>query len=179
MTRRVFPTCFVAILLPLWAAGADEPAGVRNFHAVNDHVYRGAQPTAEGFANLGKLGVKTVIDLRRGDEHKESEQEIVERAGMRYIHIPLNGYEAPSNDNVAKILALLDDSPAWPVFIHCRRGADRTGTVIACYRVAHDHWTNGKALTEAKLHGMSWTEIWMQRYVMQFKPLPSQPTIGP
>ena len=179
MAFRTLPVVFV--LVSLCAAGADGVPGVVNFHQVDDHIYRGAQPTAEGFAGLSKLGVKTVIDLRRGSEHREDEQEIVEKDGMRYIHVPLAGYAAPSDEDVKKLLALLDDSTQWPVFVHCKRGADRTGTIIACYRIVHDHWANEKALTEAKLHGMSWTEVWMQRYVMQFKPPkgPEQAAVTP
>lgn len=158
----------------LLAAGADSLPGVPNFHQVNDHIYRGAQPTAEGFTGLSKLGVKTVIDLRRDSEHKVSEQDIVEGTGMHYVHVPLAGYAVPSEQDMKKILALLDDGTAWPVFVHCKRGADRTGTVIACYRITHDRWTNDKALTEARLHGMSWTEIWMQRYIMQLRPPQAQ-----
>ena len=55
--------------------------------------------------------------------------------------------------------ALLNDNSAWPVFVHCRRGADRTGTAIACYRIEHDHWTNQQALAEAKTFGMSSMEV--------------------
>jgi tyrosine-protein phosphatase SIW14 len=170
MTGRVLSAVLVAAWLPLQAAEAGDPAGVPNFHAVDDHVYRGAQPTVDGFAGLSKLGVKTVIDLRRGNEHAKSEQGIVEHAGMRYVHVPLSGHYAPSNQEIAKLLGLLDDSEGWPVFVHCKRGADRTGTVIACYRIRHDHWANEKALEEAKLHGMSWTELAMQWYILRFRP---------
>lgn len=52
--------------------------------------------------------------------------------------------------------------------MHCRRGADRTGTVIACFRIAHDGWSNRKALREAMSFGMSWLEFGMQRYVLAF-----------
>jgi protein tyrosine/serine phosphatase len=66
------------------------------------------------------------------------------------------------------MLALLNDSSEWPIFVHCRRGADRTGTAIACYRIAHDHWSNQQALAEAKTLGMSSLEIGMQRYILHF-----------
>ena len=158
---------FVTLAVTAWAA---DPSGVHNFQQVSDHVYRGAQPTAAGLENLQKLGVRTVVDLRGGDPRWASEKSIVEHAGMRYVHSPLSGYKAPSDEQMAKIFAALDDSSGWPVFIHCKRGADRTGTVIACYRIAHDHWPNQKALEEAKLRRMSWTEWSMQRYILGFDP---------
>ena len=145
-------------------------AGVPNFHQVSDAVYRGAQPSKEGIGSLAKIGVKTVIDLRSsGDSRSRVEQKAVEAAGMHYISIPLNGYSAPSDEQVAKLLALLTGSGSGPVFVHCRRGADRTGTVIACYRINHDHWDNRQALNEARSCGMSWTEIAMHHYVLRYK----------
>jgi tyrosine-protein phosphatase SIW14 len=152
------------------AAAQSNVAGVPNFHQINDRVYRGAQPTDAGFQSLAKLGVKTIIDLRESGSRSVAERSVVEAAGMRYVTIPFQGMSAPSPENVAKVLALFDDASAGPVFVHCRRGADRTGTVIACYRIAHDGWDNQKALQEAKTDGMSWTEIAMQHYVKGFHP---------
>jgi tyrosine-protein phosphatase SIW14 len=144
-------------------------AGVENFHQVNDHIYRGAQPTDAGFQSLAKLGVKTVIDLRETDSRSVIEKKAVEGDGMRYINIPLQGMAAPSPADVEKVMALFNDPSAGPVFVHCRRGADRTGTVVACYRIAHDRWENTKALSEAKADGMSRIEIAMQHYVMRYQ----------
>ena len=164
---------YAAVSIPVWAAGAVAP-GVPNFHQVNEHIYRGAQPKGEGWDSLAKLGVKTVIDLRPASEHScRAEERAVEGAGMRYVNVPFSGSHAPSDEKIRKALALLEDS-ADPVFLHCRRGADRTGTVVACYRVAHDGWSNRKALQEAISFGMSWIEFGMQRYVMAFHSPPLQ-----
>jgi protein tyrosine/serine phosphatase len=146
-----------------------EPSGVHNFHELNSAVYRGAQPSAEGFQSLAKLGVKTIIDLRETGHRATTEKKLVEAAGMKYVNIPLNGHAAPSEEQVTRLLALLNDKTDGPVFVHCRRGADRTGTIIACYRISHDHWNNEKALGEAKANGMSWTEIAMKHYVLGYK----------
>jgi len=151
---------------PLFAA---EPLGVPNFHTVNERLYRGAQPTIEGFQNLAKLGVKTVIDLREAGERSLAEQKVVQAAGMRYVSVPMAGFQAPTASQIAKVFALFHDISAGPVFVHCRRGADRTGTVVACYRIEHDHWDNSKALTEARTFGMSWLERAMQSYVRHYQ----------
>jgi tyrosine-protein phosphatase SIW14 len=151
-----------------------QPAGVPNYHKVDDQVHRGAQPSNEGFQNLAKLGIKTVIDLREADGRSQAEKKVVEAAGMQYVNIPLRGMEAPSAEKVAKVLGYFVDTKSGPVFVHCRRGADRTGTVIACYRITHDHWDNKKALAEARANGMSWIERAMQHYVLAF----SAPALG-
>jgi uncharacterized protein (TIGR01244 family) len=172
--RFAIASAIVFGIAALPAAAQSNVDGVPNFHQINDRVYRGAQPTSAGFQSLAKLGVKTIIDLRESGSRSVAERKLVEAAGMRYVAIPLQGMSAPSPENVAKALALFNDASAGPVFVHCRRGADRTGTVIACYRIAHDGWDNQKALQEAKTDGMSWTEIAMQHYVKGFHP-PSAP----
>jgi uncharacterized protein (TIGR01244 family) len=151
------------------ASASLQVSGVGNFHQVNDHIYRGAQPTDAGFQSLAKLGVKTIIDLREADSRSLAEKKVVEAAGMRYVNVPLNGMEAPPPSSVEKVIAMFNDASSGPVFVHCRRGADRTGTIVACYRIAHDGWTNAKALSEAKSNGMSWVEIAMQHYVSRYQ----------
>jgi tyrosine-protein phosphatase SIW14 len=152
---------------PLSVCAADAP-GVPNFHPVNDRVYRGGQPTREGVKHLAKIGIRTVVDLRGASDHSAEEGMLVEAEGMRYIHVPLNPFGAPTDRQVAKLLEVLDDDLSAPVFVHCKRGSDRTGTVIACYRIRHDHWDNRKALREARTSGMSWVERGMQQYILHF-----------
>ena len=164
---RSLAPCILAIAFgwpSLQAASPSDVPGVANFHQVNEHVYRGAQPHGQGFAGLAQLGIKTVLDLRG----ERSERIAVENAGMHYVRLPWSGYKAPSDSQIAAVLALLNDNSAWPVFVHCRRGADRTGTAIACYRIAHDHWTNARALDEARSLGMSSLETAMRQYILHF-----------
>jgi tyrosine-protein phosphatase SIW14 len=166
LPAAVLGVCLLAV--PVFATA--ETPGLPNFHQVNDRLYRGAQPSDGGFQQLAKLGVKTVVDLRETGPRATAEQRVVESLGMRYIHVPLDGLSAPTMEQVARLYAIFDDPASGPVFIHCKRGADRTGTVVACYRIAHDHWENSKALAEAKTNGMSWVERSMQRFVLDFSP---------
>jgi protein tyrosine/serine phosphatase len=150
---------------------------VANFQKVDDRVYRGAQPTDVGFANLAKLGIKTVIDLRFSGEHSQAaEEKRVTAQGMHYVSIPMHGMSTPSNESIFKTLALLTDTNAGPVFVHCKRGADRTGTVVAVYRIQHDRWKNEKALEEARSLGMSWFQKAMQNYILRYRPPQSEAT---
>jgi tyrosine-protein phosphatase SIW14 len=136
---------------------------------VDEHVYRGAQPHKDGYTGLAKLGIKTVLDLRG----ENAEETAVQSAGMRYVRLPWSGFKAPDESQIKTVLALLNDPTAWPVFVHCRRGADRTGTAIALYRIEHDHWTSQQALTEAKTFGMSSLEMAMQHFILGFSVPPA------
>ena len=161
---------FLPIALP---AENMKVAGVPAFEQVNEHVYRGGQPDDLGWHSLAQLGVKTVIDLRRdgedGGHSIAGEARAVEGAGMRFISVPMQGApSAPTDEQIAQVLNVL--SSGEPVFVHCKKGKDRTGTAIACYRIAHDGWKNRQALAEAKSHGLHWYEIGMQAYILGFDP---------
>jgi protein tyrosine/serine phosphatase len=150
------------------AALAQAENVIVNFHRVDEHILRGGQPGTEGLRALAADGVKTILDLRGGAAREE--KETVESLGIRYVHIPLNGLHAPADADISQALATLDDPSAWPVFVHCVHGRDRTGTVIACYRIRHDGWENRKALAEAHHYGLSVLEPGMKRYILAFQP---------
>jgi len=156
-------------LLGLPAFAGPSIQGVENFWKVDDHVYRGAQPTEEGFRTLAKLGIKTVIDLREADARSMAERKTVTTAGMQYINVPMTGLTPPTWEQMTKIMPLLQDSSAGPVFVHCKRGADRTGAVIAAYRIEHDQWDNSRALNEAMSRGMSFFQFPRQSYIRGYQ----------
>src|SRR5690349_11985418 len=166
MQIRVGIAILCVALAPLSVCAADAP-GVPRFHSVNDRIYRGGQPSREGFVSLARMGVKTVLDLRGGDEHGQDEKRRVEALGMTYMQVPLEALSGPTDEQILTVLAVLDDPSKSPVFIHCSRGADRTGTVVACYRIRHDGWENRKALEEARRHGLSWVQRGMQQYILR------------
>jgi tyrosine-protein phosphatase SIW14 len=152
------------------AASSEEFPGLPNFHNVNSQIFRGGQPTPVGFQQLAKLGVKTIIDLRQPGSRSRTEKRIVEAAGMRYVSVPMRGFHTPTAEQIAKVLGLFNDTSAGPVFVHCRKGADRTGTVVACYRISHDGWENTRALAEARSLGMSVFQRALRTYVLEYRP---------
>jgi tyrosine-protein phosphatase SIW14 len=157
-----------ALAIPAFA-GSSAP-GIKNFHQVNERVYRGAQPSGEGFQYLAKIGVKTVIDLRETDERSEAEQGVVTGAGMKYVNVPMTGLTPPTESEIARILGILEDDSAGAVFVHCKQGADRTGVVMAAYRIDHDHWENARALSEAKSEGMGIFQFPRETFIRAFQP---------
>lgn len=126
--------------------------GVPNFGKVTDTLYRGAQPTEEGFSNLSKLGINIVVDLRGAPA---SERELVTRLGMKYVPLPWHCY-SPHDEQFAKFLTLLRENPGQKVFVHCREGDDRTGMEIAAYRIAEQGWTAQEARKEMVAFGANW-----------------------
>jgi protein tyrosine/serine phosphatase len=145
--------------------------GIVNFGKVSDILYRGAQPDAAALRNLRCLGVKTVIDLRMRGEVLKTEAEEAQANGLVYTNVPMHGLGRPTHAQVKKVLALIESSPS-PVFIHCEHGCDRTGTIIACYRIRHDRWSSEAALKEARQYGLSRFERGMRSYIMYFEKAP-------
>jgi tyrosine-protein phosphatase SIW14 len=117
------------------------------------------------------------VDLREPGQPTEAERRLAEKLGIKYINVPLNGFGAPKPDEMKRILSLISADDAGTVFVHCRRGKDRTGTVIACYRIEHDGWDNEKAAAEADRYGMSRLERGMRAFVLKFKPIDLAPPL--
>jgi protein-tyrosine phosphatase len=155
--------------LPVWAASVP---GIDNFYQVNQKVYRGAQPTDDGFKYLSSVGVKLVIDLREHDQRAAHEESVVKADGMQYLNVPMTGMTPPTAAEMSKILALLEDGNSGPVFVHCKRGADRTGAVIAAYRIDHDQWENSRALSEAMGNRMSKLQFQRQKFIREYQGKP-------
>jgi len=120
--------------------------GIKNFGRVNENFYRGAQPDMEGFAELKKLGVKTVIDLR--EDKKRHAAGWVRAAGMEYVNIPLRASRPATEAETEQFLQLVNDPANWPVYVHCKGGRHRTGALVAVYRITHDGWSADLAFKE-------------------------------
>jgi protein tyrosine phosphatase (PTP) superfamily phosphohydrolase (DUF442 family) len=141
--------------------------GILNFGKVDDHLYRGAQVDSEGIQTLKKLGVKLIVNLRLpGDGWKEEAAEALAQ-GILYTNIPMSGVGRPKDEQIQQVLALFQTF-STPIFVHCQHGCDRTGTVVACYRIQHDRWSPELALREAERFGISKFEYPMKKYVMEF-----------
>ena len=150
-----------------WQRGLPPSEGIVNFGKVNDTLYRGAQPDALGIKNLKKLGVKTILNLRMGNEAWKGEEAEAAANGIVYTNVPMDGITRPTHEQIAKALAIIDGLPS-PVFVHCKHGCDRAGTIVACYRIRHDRWSSASALQEAEHYGISWFAWGMRKYIAEF-----------
>jgi len=121
----------------------DPQTGIRNFAKVSDTLYRGGQPDVEGYFRLMKMGIRTVISLRT----LEADRRVVETLGLRYIHISFKTGH-PEDEDVLEFLKAATDPVNQPVFVCCHWGADRTGMMVAVYRMVVQGWTREAALRE-------------------------------
>ena len=159
--------------LALFASGAQPQEGsdhrkLPNFHQVNDKLYRGAQPKMDGLQELVKLGIKTVVNLRGKGEGVLREEEETRSKGLRYFNVPFARAGRPHDSDIDLVLSIINTPEYQPVFVHCKEGVDRTGTVIAVYRIAHDGWTSEAAKAEANRYGMHPWEMGMKNYIHDF-----------
>src|SRR2546421_1737725 len=167
--RIIFASVIIAALaLVSFAQTEVRYPALPNFHQVNPQLYRGAQPKAGGLNRLAALGIKTIVNLRREDDHTRAEAVAAQAAGLRYFNVPMPGTSKPTDAQINGVLAIINSPANQPVFVHCQRGADRTGTVIACYRILKDGWTASLAKKEAQHYGMYWTELGMKDYIEDF-----------
>lgn len=126
--------------------------GVPNFGEVTATLYRGGQPSKYGFDELKKRGVQIVVNLR--DDNLETERSRVTAAGLEYVTIPWN-CRHPANSLAARFLQVLRENPEKKIFVHCHAGVDRTGLMIAVYRMTEQGWTPEQASNEMKDFGFN------------------------
>ncbi len=143
-------------------ASPSDPAG--NFSQVSPTVYRGGRPDQPGVEALQQLGVKTIIDLEDDDNAVNTERGWAQQAGLNFIHEPMNGLETPRDAEVDDILAKMNDPALQPVYVHCMEGVDRTGLIIALYRVIIEGWAPKDAHYEMMAHGFKSILMAMNHY---------------
>src|ERR1700674_3423165 len=124
---------------------------IPDFGEVTPTLFRGAQPKEHGFEALAMMGVQIVVDLR-GDRDKEREE--VTRLGMQYVSMSWQ-CSFPKDRIFADFLTLIRANPGKKIFVHCRVGDDRTGMMVAAYRMAEEGWSAERAKKEMVTFGFS------------------------
>ncbi len=167
------PPVASASVLPIGARVSERLFGLRglgNVGRVAPGVFRGAQPQPDGYATLKGMGIRTVINLRS----RHGEARAVEAAGMRSIELPMNTFEDVDVETVRQAVALMADPANQPVFVHCAHGQDRTGVVVAVYRMDVDGWS--EAVAEEEMQAFGFNDIWAQLmdFVRRYPAKPKQ-----
>jgi protein tyrosine/serine phosphatase len=132
-----------------------------NFSAVTEttaksFLYRGGQPSADGFAILQTdFAVKTVICLRSWDT--DWEQQTCSSLGLNYVYspLPIKLSSTSEDDFLSFVRSFFVEVQNRPrnIFIHCHQGIDRTGLMIALYRMCVDNWAFDAAFQEMENFG--------------------------
>ncbi len=150
------------------ASPRNDVPGVTNLARVHEGLFRCAQPERVGFAELRKLGVKTVVNLRTF----HSDRDDLEGLGLRYYHIPCQAWN-PEDEDLVRFLKVAIDPENQPVLVHCQHGADRTGVMVATYRVFVEGWTKDEALEELPRFGFheEWANLRKYFHALDFEKL--------
>jgi protein tyrosine phosphatase (PTP) superfamily phosphohydrolase (DUF442 family) len=119
-----------------------------NFHVVTPQLLRGSQPSASDLVALKAAGIKTIIDLRNEEVIVKEEAQQAQALGLRFVSIPLDVFNPPGEDAIKQFMAIVDRPSAQPVYVHCLHGQDRTGTMIAIYRIERQGWSADEAYRE-------------------------------
>jgi len=132
-----------------------EAPGLSNFHRVSETLFRSAQPTAEGFRSLKALGVTTVVNLRS----YHSDRKEIDATGLAYEHIYMKAWH-PERKEIVRFLQIVSDPRRQPVLVHCQHGADRTGTMVAVYRMVVEGWSKEDAVAEMTSGQFGFHRVW-------------------
>ena len=154
-----------------WASSVTARPGLPNLHRVTSSLYRSAQPTDEGFVFLGTQPslanadrpIKTVVSLRAFDDDAPL---VPATSTLRLERIRIKTWH-PENEDVVKFLRIATTPALQPVLVHCQHGSDRTGTMVAIYRIAYEGWTKTQATDEMINGGFGYHPMWqnLRRYI--------------
>ena len=169
--RRLQSFVVVGLTTIVLAAPAVAQSGeIYNFGKVNDGYYRGGQPLDGQYADLAALGIKTVINLTSGEDVRDDEPAMVEKHGMRYLHIPMTTRKEPTEAQIAAFMSAVEEEGA--VYVHCVGGRHRTGVMTAVYRMIKDGLTGEQAFKEMKQYkyGPDFLHPEFKKFVYKFEP---------
>jgi len=136
-----------------WAASV-EIAGVNNCHILDKNLFRSAQPTEKGFAELQKMGIKSVLCLRTG----WSDVYPARNTMLKCRRISMLAWKI-SDENIIDALRILNNPAQGPFLVHCLHGSDRTGAVCAAYRIVLQNWSKEEAIAEMTKGGYGYHKM--------------------
>ena len=129
-----------------WAR-AVQGESLDNFYQVDNKLYRSAQPSPKGMKALQKKGIKHVLNLR----YFHSDKDEARQTNLQLHRVAMVAHNI-TYPQLVKTLRVIHHANS-PVLVHCLHGSDRTGTVVAAYRMVFQNWSKEKAINELKYGG--------------------------
>lgn len=143
-------------------------AELPRFQQVSERLFRGSQPRAGGIRRLAELGINTIINMRGENQLTRSDEAEARALGLNYFNVPLPIWGRPDDERVKRVMAIIAAPESGRIFAHCRDGVDRTGMIMALYRMSVEGWKPRDALAEAGRRGMRRIQYWMRGYVEDY-----------
>lgn len=135
--------------------------GVPNLAQVEEGVWRGGQPTAEGWAYLRSLGVTNTIKL---NPVSEGSDDLALSNGIQVLYFPITTIQQTLDEPKEETVYDAALSITNGTFVHCTHGEDRTGLVVGVYQVRVRHWTKEAAYKEMMDHGFHPSLLGLYRF---------------
>lgn len=144
-----------------------------NFKKVSDELYRSGVPSDDDLAAMKAMGIKTDITLQSlgGKEAGvvDHEKSVCKKLGIKVVHLPLPWAKEPPKSMIDKYLKVFEEPDNLPALVHCKRGRDRTGAMVAIYRIVRSEWTNEKAFKEMESFGFKKEDYpYFHTFVMEY-----------
>lgn len=126
--------------------------GFDNLYKIDEVLYRSEQPNSAGMTLLDSMGIKTIVNVRniKTDDHE------AKKTGLKLIHIPINTWTISYEEVVITMKAIMNAKT--PMLIHCKHGSDRTGCIVAVYRMVKCGWSKEEAIREFRTGGFGFHE---------------------
>lgn len=113
-----------------------------NFYQVSTELYRSDQPDDEAMRQLQAMGIRSALNLR--EYHADDDE--ADGTTLKLYRVAMNAGEI--NDAlVARALEAIAEAPK-PILVHCWHGSDRTGAIVAMYRMVFQNWPRQRAIDE-------------------------------
>lgn len=174
LNKRFFCILFLITLIGFSIAAQDnrpdnwaKPIKInkfKNLYKINDSLYRSEQPDEKGFKIIDSLGIKSILSLRS----KAVDENLIGNLTLQLFNVKMSA-ELFSDKEIIESLKVIKNSPK-PLLVHCVHGADRTGVVIAMYRIIYGGWSKKQAIEEMRKGNYNFHEAYINiiKYLENF-----------
>lgn len=130
-----------------------------NLYRVDEKLYRSEQLRYEDKTAIAEHNIKSIVNLRFF-KRKTDMKVFADNSNINLINKPLLTWKIKPRDLAEVLWEIEQQQKHGAVLVHCYHGADRTGIVIAMYRVVYQNWTLEDAKAEMQQGGFGYHSVW-------------------